>query len=200
MPQRRDVELRQSRGRVAERSRREHQRDPVRQQAASHEGEGARRCTIEPLRVIDYAEERLLLGALRQQAKDRQPHEEGIRRRAFAESEGDGERIALGLREALHELEQGRAQVLKRCERQLHLALDANGAGDAERRARLDRVLQQGRLADTRLSVQHEDAAAAVARGVQKSVEHLALATASHEVLARHAQRRRVCAHAPQHA
>ncbi|HMJ37474.1 MAG TPA: hypothetical protein VK501_26450 [Baekduia sp.] len=200
MPQRRDVELRQSRGRVAERARREHQCDPLSQQAASHEGEGARRCTIEPLRVIDDAEERLLLGGLRQQAKDRQPHEEGIRRRACAESEGDGERVALGLREALHELEEGRAQVLKRRERQLHLALDADGAGDAERRARLDRVLQQGRLADARLSVQHEDAAAAVARGPQKPVEHFALAVASHQVLSRHAKRRRLCAHAPKHA
>ena len=112
--QRLDVELREAGERVAQLARREHERDPLRQQAASHERERARRRTVEPLRVVDDAQERLLLGGLGQQAEDRQPDEERIRRRSGAEPERDAERVALGLREALDELEDRRAQLLQR--------------------------------------------------------------------------------------
>ena len=81
MPQRQDVKLRQSRERVARLARREHERDLLRQQAAGHERERARRRTIEPLRVIDNTQERSLLGGLGQQAEDRQPDQERSRSR-----------------------------------------------------------------------------------------------------------------------
>ena len=80
---------------------------------------------------------------------------------------------------------------------ELHLAFDADGAGDAKLLPRLDRVLEQRGLADARLSVQHQDAAAAVARGLEQPVEHLALALAAEQVLSRPASRWRLCAHAP---
>ena len=176
-------------------ARREQQRDALREQAASHEGQRARRRAIEPLRVIDHSEERLLLGGLRQQAEHRQPHEERSRRRAGAESERDGERVALGVWEPLHQREKRRTQVLQRRKRQLHLALDAARAGDAELSLRLDRVIQQRRLADARLAVQHQDAAAAVARRPQQPVDRLALALASDQVLSRHPKRRRGWGH-----
>ena len=101
MPQGPDVELRKARERVAQLARREHERDLLRQQAASHERKRPRRRAIEPLRVIDNTQERPLLGGLGQQAEDRQSDQERIRGRPGAESERDGKRVALGLREAL---------------------------------------------------------------------------------------------------
>ena len=58
---------------------------------------------------------------------------------------------------------------------ELHLPLDADGAGDPELPPRLDRVLQQRGLADARLSVHHQDPAVPAARGLQQPFEHLAL-------------------------
>ena len=57
----------------------EHQRDPLGQQAPRHERQRLRGGPIEPLRVVDQADERLLLGHLGQQAQDRQADEEAVR-------------------------------------------------------------------------------------------------------------------------
>ena len=127
MPQRLDAKLRQSRERVAQLASREHERDPLRQQAAGHERERARRRTIEPLRVIDDTQERPLLGSLGQQAEDRQSDQERIRSRSGAQPEGDAKRVALGIRQTLRSVEDRRAQLLKRRERELHLSLDPDG-------------------------------------------------------------------------
>ena len=70
MPQRLDVKLRQPREHVTALARNEQERDVLRQQATRYERKRARRSTIQPLRVIDVTEERLLLGCLGQQAED----------------------------------------------------------------------------------------------------------------------------------
>ena len=100
MPQRLDAKLRQSRERVAELTSREHERDLLRQQAAGHERERARRRTIEPLRVIHDTQEWPLLRSLRQQAEGRESDQERTRRRSRTESERDAKGVALGLRKA----------------------------------------------------------------------------------------------------
>jgi hypothetical protein len=174
-PQRPDVQLREARERLAQLAGREHQRDPLRQQAASHEPKRTRRRPIEPLRVIDNTKERPLLGGLRQQAEDRQSDQERIGGRPGTASERDGKRLALRIREALGELQDRRAQLLQRRERELHLPLDPSGAGGPKLPPRLDRVLQQGGLADARLSVHHQDPAVPAAGGLQQPFEHLAL-------------------------
>ena len=50
--------------------------------AAGDEREHLRGDAIEPLRILDEADQRLLLGSLGQQAQHRQSHEETIRRAA----------------------------------------------------------------------------------------------------------------------
>jgi hypothetical protein len=170
-----DVQLREARQRLAQLARREHQRDLLRQQAASHEPKRARRRPIQPLRVIDNTEDRPLLGGLGQQAEGRQSDQERIRDRAGIASEGDGKRVALWLWEALGELQDGGAQLLQRRIGELHLALDADGAYGPELPPRLDRALQERGLADAQLSVHDQDPAVPAARGLQQSVEHLAL-------------------------
>ena len=81
MPQGRDVKLRQAPERVVDLARGEHERDLLRQQAASHERKRPRRRVVQPMCVINNREERPLLGRLGQQAEDRQSDQERIRRR-----------------------------------------------------------------------------------------------------------------------
>ena len=82
----------------------------------------------------------------------------------------------LGLREALHEREERGTQLLHRRERELHLRLDPERPGDPKPAPGLDRVLEQGGLADARFAMHHQHAAAPAADAVQQPVEHLALA------------------------
>ena len=141
-----DVQLRQPAERGARLARREHDRDPLRQQAPGNERERACRRTIEPVRVVDEAQERPLLGGLRQQAEHREPHEERIRRLAGAQPERDGERFALGCGQGLHQVGDRRAELLERRVRQLHLPLDADDPQNPEVPRGLDRILEQSGL------------------------------------------------------
>ena len=75
-------------------------------------------------------------------------------------------------------------QLLKRRVGQLHLPLHAGRAGDPKLSGRLDRVPEQRRLADARLSVHHQDPAVPAARRIQQPVEHLALTFPAKQLLA----------------
>jgi hypothetical protein len=154
------VQLRQARERRARLTGRKHDRDPLRQQAPRDEGQRARRRTIEPLPVVDETQQRSFLGGLRQQAEHRQPDQERIRRLPGAEPERDGQRLALGRRQGLRQVGDRRPQLLKRRIRKLHLPLDPDGPQHPELPRRLDRMLQQRRLADARLAIHHQDAPA----------------------------------------
>ena len=116
----------------------------------------------------------MLLGRLGQQPEDRQPHQEPVRRRAGAESERDAERILLGLRQAVQKVEERRAQLLSRGEGDLHLRVDADGPGEPERAGGLDRVLEQGGLADARFAMEHQHPPASAADAGQQPVQRLA--------------------------
>ena len=72
----------------------ERERDLLRQQTARHERKRARRRVVQPVRVINHGEEWLLLGGLGQQAEDRQPDQERIRRRPRTQSKRDAKRLA----------------------------------------------------------------------------------------------------------
>jgi hypothetical protein len=80
-----------------------------------------RRRPIKPLRVINHAQKRLLLGHLRQQAEHRQPHEKPIRRVPRPQPERNPERVVLRGRQPVQAIQQRRAQLLQRRERKLHL-------------------------------------------------------------------------------
>jgi 8-hydroxy-5-deazaflavin:NADPH oxidoreductase len=177
-----DLKLREAGERLDRLTRREDHRDVLGQKAARHEREHARRCTVEPLRVVDHTEERLLLGGLRQQAEDREPDEERIGRPSRAQPERDLEGVALRIGQALHQVETRRAQLLERGERELYLPLDADRARDPEVRSRPDRIVEQRGLADARLAVHRQHAALPVARRLEHAVEHVALALPSEQL------------------
>ncbi|MDX6467568.1 MAG: hypothetical protein QOI27_2608 [Gaiellaceae bacterium] len=135
----------------------EHECDPLGQQPAGYERERLGGCTVEPLRVVDHAEERLSLGGFGQQAENRQPDKKRAGRRAAAQAEGHAERLALQSREMGDEVEDRRAQLLQRRVIKLHLPLDTRGSNDAEVVADLDGTVEQRGLADTGVSVNDED-------------------------------------------
>jgi hypothetical protein len=102
---------------------REHDPDRLRQQAAGDKGERQRRRLVEPLRVIDHAQQRTFVGHLREQAQHRQPDEEPIRGGAVAQPEHDLERLTLRRRKRREPIEHRPAQLMQTPERQLHLRL-----------------------------------------------------------------------------
>ena len=75
---------------------REHQREPFGRQAPANECEHANRCPVQPLRIVDQADERTVLGHVTaQHAEGGQAHEEAVRRRPLLHAEGDSEGVAL---------------------------------------------------------------------------------------------------------
>jgi hypothetical protein len=75
--------------------------------------------------------------------------------------------------------------LLECCVGELHLSLDADGAGDPKPARRLDRILQQGGLADTRFPVHDQDPAAPAAGRLEEPVQRLALTVAPEQLLSR---------------
>ncbi len=128
------------------------------------------------MRVVDHAQQRLLLGSIGEEAERREPNEKRARRASGAQSEGDTKRVTLRISETLAELEKRRTELLQRRVVELHLPLDARSANDAEVLARLDSGFEKRGLTDAGVSVDHQDTAVTVPHGSQQPVEHRALA------------------------
>jgi hypothetical protein len=157
-------------------TRRKYQRDPLREQAASYECERCARCVVEPLRVVDHAQERLLVSGFGEETEYCEPDGERARRRSRDQPECDSERVALRVGKTVDELEDRRAELVQRRVVEIELPFDARSPDDVKVFGGLDGVLEQRRLANAGVSVHHEDGAVAAARGIQQPVEHRALA------------------------
>ena len=147
------------------------------QETTGHEAEDLSGCPIEPLGIVNDADQRLLLGDVGEQRQHRQTDQEAIRRRRPApESEHRLEGRALTDREPLHVFEQRAAQLMEPAEGQLHLAFDTHGLGHVTVVDPAGRVVQQGALADASLTAQHQHPAAASTRLRHDTIERPALA------------------------
>ena len=73
----------------------EHQRDPLCRQAPRNKRQHLGRCPVQPLHIVDQADQRTLLGEVGQQAKRSQAHQESVRRRPLLQAERDAEGISL---------------------------------------------------------------------------------------------------------
>ena len=102
-------------------ARREHDPDRLRQQPTGDECQSQRGGPVEPLRIVDHAEQRPLLGRLREQAQHRQPHEEAVRRCTRAQAEHDVQGLALRPGKSLEPVKHRGAQLMEAGVRQLHL-------------------------------------------------------------------------------
>jgi hypothetical protein len=172
-----DLKLRKACQFVAGPSNCEHQTDRLRAETPSDERQRLRRGPIEPLLVVDKAEERLLIGDLSQQAQAGERHHEAIRRRAATHAERRPQRVTLRNRQTVDALQPRRTELMQTSKRELHLGFHAHRAQDSTTRRLIERVVQQRRLAHTRLPAQHQRLALAPANGLDQGVEGLALAT-----------------------
>jgi len=111
---------------------------------------------VEPLRIIDHAQQRTVLGHLREQTQRRQPDAEAIRGFARGQAEHGLHGLPLRRRKRVEPVEQRPAQLMEAGERQLHVRLDSHRPDDVRIRRRRDQVLQQRRLADPGLTPQHQ--------------------------------------------
>ena len=144
---------------------------PSRDEAQDLAGSG-----VEPLGVVDEAQQRALRGDLGQQAERGQGDQEAVGRGAGRQAQRDAQRGLLGLRERAEPTEHRRAELMQSRERQLHLGLDPGDPGDAEARRLPSAMVQQRRLADARLAADDQHCALPAADVLQQPVERLALA------------------------
>ena len=161
------------------RARCAHERDPLGEEAAGDEAEDLRGGVVEPLRVVDDADERLLLGDLGEQRQRGESDQEPVGRRAGAPTEHRRERVALRGGQAVEAIQHRRAELVEAAVGELHLRLDANGRRDVPARDTLGYVVQQRALARTGFAAKDDNSASTGARVGQDPVKYLALSTTS---------------------
>ena len=113
-------------------TRGEHDPDGLRQQAPGDKRQRQRRGLIQPLRVIDDAQQWTLFGRGREQAQHGQPDEEPIGSGAGAQPEHDLQGPPLRVREFGEPVEQRRAQLMQTGEAQLHVRLHPDRPDDRQ--------------------------------------------------------------------
>ena len=111
---------------------REDHRDRLGQQAPRNEGKRLHRHLVEPLRVIDDAEQGLIVGGCGHQAQHRQPDQETVRRCPDAAAKGDVQCLALWFRKFIKVIQQRCAQLLQSGEGELHVGLHAGHLDTAD--------------------------------------------------------------------
>jgi hypothetical protein len=89
------------------------------------EGQHLSRRVVEPLRVVDEADDRSGRRRVREQRQHREADQEPLRMRAPTQAERGFEGLALRRRQSFAIGQQRRAELVQRRERQLHLCLDA---------------------------------------------------------------------------
>ena len=140
---------------------------------------------VEPLRVIDETDQRVLLGDLGEQRQRGQPDQEPVGRGAGAAAEHRREGVALRNGQPAELVQHRRTQLVQAGISQLHLRLDADGPRDMPVGDAVGQVTQQRALAHARLAPQYGDPALAGERIGQEPVERLALAATSEELAGR---------------
>ena len=163
------------------RSRRAYERDPLARKPAGGETDDLRGRLVEPLRVVDHADERPLRSKLRQQAEYGQTDDKAIGRRFRAQAERRRERIALRGGQALPEIEHRAAKLMQPPVCKLHLGLDARSSCDTTPGRPSHQVLQQRRLAGPQLATQDQHPTLTPPGTLQQCIECVPLATPTME-------------------
>ena len=113
----------------------EHDSDPVGAQPPRGDQDRVRGGLVEPLRVVDDAQHRRVLGSLGQHRQGRQRHQERLHRDVVLLAERDPQRSGLRCREPVESAEDGTQQPVQRGERQRRLGLHAPGCAAPARRS-----------------------------------------------------------------
>ena len=132
-----DLQVRQPAELLARLARGEDQPDRFGQQPPRRERQHLRRRPVQPLRVIDHAQQRPLLRRLRQQGQHRQRRPgTGPARPLPAAPNATPSAVALGTWQAIQPVQQRRAQQMQAGEGQLHLRFHSRRPGHPHVRSR----------------------------------------------------------------
>lgn len=156
-------------------SYRKEQRDAVGVQPAAEERERVERLAVEPLRIVDHADQRPVPRHFGKQRQRGEADQEPIRRWSGNEPEGRPQRVTLPTGkpvEAVHERDE---EALERREPEVGLGFDARDPSNAHPGRGLDRVVEQRGLAHAGLTPEDENATAAPARRGKHAVDRSAL-------------------------
>ena len=108
----------------------EDHRDGLRDESARHERKHLRRGLVEPLRIVDDADQGSLVGHIGEQAQDGKTDEEAIRSVPGLQAECRAQRVALRRGKPLESVQHRRAELMQPGVRELHLGLDARRQRD----------------------------------------------------------------------
>jgi hypothetical protein len=141
------------------------------------------RVVVDPLRVVDDAEQRPLLGHLREQREHRKRNTVQIRGGVLAQPERALQRHCLRSWDPLERAERGPEELVERRVRQPRLRLDPPGLERRHAASFRPRLVQQRRLARPRLADNEQRAAAPIPGCVQQRAHALLfpLAPVEHE-------------------
>jgi hypothetical protein len=134
---------------------REHESDAVRAETASDEGEYLQGRFVKEMRVVDQAYERLVRTDFGDQSERGQAEDETVDVATRELAERGSERIALWRGESCDAIRDRRAQAVQCRIREVLLRLHATDPCDPKTGCGRHRVVEQGRLAKTRLASQH---------------------------------------------
>jgi hypothetical protein len=132
------------------------QQDRLREQPPGDHSQHLAGGLIQPVRVVDQADQRLLGGNLGHQAEHCQPNQEPVRCRTARQAQGHPQRLLLVLGYRLHLAEQRPAELVQGRERQLQLGLDPGDLDGAAAGGPVRDVAQERCLADPCLTAQDQ--------------------------------------------
>ena len=156
----------------------EEQPDTIGEQSAGDEAEQVGGFLVEPLRVVDHAQDRPGLGGVRQQREHCQADEEHVGRRSGHRPEGHAERPPLRLGQAVHDGQERHQQLVDGGEAEVPLRLDGHHADDLHVPGLVGAVAEQRRLAHPGLTAEHQRTTHASADAVEHGAERLLLGVA----------------------
>jgi hypothetical protein len=144
------------------------------QDPSRYKPENLRRRCIEPLPIVDDAEERTILRDLSQQAERCQGNQEAIRRIAHYQAERETKRVLLRTRNAVDIGKHRRAELVKSSERELHLGLDAGDPGNSKVRSLRYEMIEERGLTYPGLTAYDQHSALAGANSAEQPIQLVA--------------------------
>jgi hypothetical protein len=136
-------------------------RDPLREKASTDKTQDVRGRLVEPLRIVDDADEGGFVRDVCQQAEHCHADEEPVRWIAPIQAESGGECGRLWRWEVLEPLEKRPTKLVQTRKGELHLRLDTRSADDSAVGSTFGEIVEERRLADSGFSAQDERLAAA---------------------------------------
>ena len=143
-------------GELARLALREQQHNRLGLQAPRHECEYLCRGPVEPLGIINQAQQGLFPCGVGEQAEQRQADQKPVGLRPGAQPERRPERIALRRRQPPEAAQHRPAQLMQAGKGKLHLRLGSGRPDKLETRGTFGRVTQQRRLSYPRFAAQHQ--------------------------------------------